>query len=227
MTSDRFFIVYQKGKCHRQVIGKHKISETPNTIALFLNLPEPERYTGHSFRRSAATILSNSGANLVAVKSLGGWKSDSVAQGYIDNSVKMKRKIFNDITGIVEPNAATGSVNGTSKVGFDKPCCSTDQAACSTSNASSIKNESTRSSIAPKKMFVQQPCTENELENDSNENVLNKRMKMSKDVSSVCENEALNEIDLNSSYVKFHNCQINQLTINNSTCSNKSKKGTN
>ena len=111
------------------MIGKNKISETPNTIALYLNLPDPQKYTGHSFRSSGATILSNSGANLVAVKSLG-WKSDSVVQGYIDNSVKMKRKIFDDITSVAASNTTTSM---TSKLAFDKPSSSTAQQIPSTS----------------------------------------------------------------------------------------------
>ena len=92
--SDRFFIVYKKGKCSRNVIGKNKISDVPKSIASYLNLDDVELYTGHSFRRTEATLLSNSGANLVDVKSLGGWKSDAVVQGYIDNTLANKRKTF-------------------------------------------------------------------------------------------------------------------------------------
>ncbi|KAK9696285.1 hypothetical protein QE152_g32010 [Popillia japonica] len=47
-------------------------------------------YTGHCFRRSAATMLANFGADLVTVKRLGCWKSSSVAETYIEESVGSK-----------------------------------------------------------------------------------------------------------------------------------------
>ena len=97
LETQRFFLTYQKGKCIRHVMGKNKISEIPKVIALYLNLDDADCYTGHCFRRTGATLLSNSGANLVDVKSLGGWRSDAVVQGYIENSLANKRKIFNGI----------------------------------------------------------------------------------------------------------------------------------
>ena len=80
--TDRFFIQYHNGKCQRQVIGRNKIGETPQSIALYLNLPDPKLYTGHCFRRTGATLLSDSGANITMLKQLGGWKSTNIAQGY-------------------------------------------------------------------------------------------------------------------------------------------------
>jgi integrase len=35
-------------------------------IANYLKLPEAENYTGHSFRRSSATILVDAGADIIA-----------------------------------------------------------------------------------------------------------------------------------------------------------------
>lgn len=96
--TDRFFIQYLNGKCHRQVMGKNKIGSVPSTIASFLQLENSSRYTGHCFRRTAATLLSNSGANMAMLKQLGGWRSDSVASGYIANSMKTKTLIYQGIT---------------------------------------------------------------------------------------------------------------------------------
>lgn len=79
--TDRFFIKYYKGKCQRQVIGKNKIRQTPQIIASYLGLENPKKYTGHCFRRTSATLLSNSGASTTMLKQLGGWKSLTVAQG--------------------------------------------------------------------------------------------------------------------------------------------------
>lgn len=94
---DRFFILYDKGICKRQPIGKNTITEVPKKIAEFLKLPDTSNYTGHCFRRTSATLLANSGANLTTLKQHGGWRSSTVAEGYIENSLCNKTKIFNQI----------------------------------------------------------------------------------------------------------------------------------
>lgn len=96
-SPDRFFVNYAKGKCTRQVIGKNKIGETPQAIALFLGLPDPKTYTGHCFRRTSATLLCDSGASVQNLKQLGGWRSETVALGYVENSMHGKQKLFNGI----------------------------------------------------------------------------------------------------------------------------------
>lgn len=45
-TITRFFLNYRNGKCTNQIIGKNVFSQTPKKIATYLNLPDPERYTG-------------------------------------------------------------------------------------------------------------------------------------------------------------------------------------
>lgn len=95
--TDRFLIQYSNGKCTRQVLGKNKIGSTPSVIATFLKLENPSRFTGHCFRRTSATLLSNSGANMTMIKQLGGWKSDSVAAGYVADSIRTKDLIFQGI----------------------------------------------------------------------------------------------------------------------------------
>ncbi|KAJ8976466.1 hypothetical protein NQ317_012416, partial [Molorchus minor] len=52
-----FFLNYQKGKCTIQRIGVHKFGAMGRQIAKFLKLPEPELYTGHSFRRSSSILM--------------------------------------------------------------------------------------------------------------------------------------------------------------------------
>ena len=104
--TERFFIYYLNGKCHHQVIGKNKIGFTPSIIASFLGLENSSKYTGHCFRRTSATLLSNSGANMALVKQLGGWRSDAVANGYIADSMKSKNLIYN---GIIHENQSTNN----------------------------------------------------------------------------------------------------------------------
>ncbi|KAJ6642529.1 Prolyl 4-hydroxylase subunit alpha-1, partial [Pseudolycoriella hygida] len=67
-TTDRFFINYRNEKCTVQVIGKHKFYQMPHRIAEFLNLPDLDLYTGHSFRRSSTSLYANTGAIIEAVK---------------------------------------------------------------------------------------------------------------------------------------------------------------
>lgn len=79
----RFFINYQNGKCTQQPIGVNKFASMPKTIAIALNLENPELYTGHCFRRTSATLLVEGGADILTLKRHGGWKSTSVAEGYV------------------------------------------------------------------------------------------------------------------------------------------------
>ena len=95
--SDRFFLRYQMGKCTCQVIGIHKLESIPREIASYLNLETVEEYTCHAFRRTSATVLADAGADNLALKRHGGWKSDAVVQGYIEESVEKKTATANII----------------------------------------------------------------------------------------------------------------------------------
>lgn len=83
----------------------------PQQIARYLKLPNPESFTGHSFRRSAATLIADYGANITTLKRLGGWRSTSVAEGYIEESVQNKAKISNIIQSAIPlPSSSTSYV---------------------------------------------------------------------------------------------------------------------
>lgn len=90
LDTNQFFINYQKGKCTKQVVGINKIGNVPKQIAQYLNLPNPNLYTGHCLRRTSATILIDAGGDLFALKRHGGWKSSTTAEGYVDNSLNNK-----------------------------------------------------------------------------------------------------------------------------------------
>lgn len=50
-------------------------------------------FVGHSFRRTSATLASEAPrVQLLDIKDLGGWTSDTVAQGYLNESVRRKQK---------------------------------------------------------------------------------------------------------------------------------------
>lgn len=98
-THGRFFVQYRRGICTTQCVGINSFGKMPSEIAAYLKLKDPTQYTGHSFRRSSATILADSGAGIINVKRLGGWKSTTVAESYIDDSTNHKKKMSNNILG--------------------------------------------------------------------------------------------------------------------------------
>lgn len=103
-ATDRFFLRYHKGKCFRQPMGPNKIGSLPRDIATFLKLTSPEQYTGHCFRRTSATLLVDSGADLTTLKRHGGWKSNTVAEGYLEDSIENKSKICKGIVSSITLN---------------------------------------------------------------------------------------------------------------------------
>ena len=97
--SPRFFFKYHDGKVACQNVGINTIGKVPEDIAKFLNLENPEQYTGHSFRRSSALWLADSGADKDTIMRHGGWKSSTVAEGYIETSVESKKWIAEKLSG--------------------------------------------------------------------------------------------------------------------------------
>lgn len=81
MNERRFFLKYVNGKCHRSVMGVHKIGDVPRQVASYLKLPDWEEYTGHCLRRTSATLL---------------------ADGYVDEPLSNRKEIA---TEIVLPNS--------------------------------------------------------------------------------------------------------------------------
>lgn len=49
VSTNRYFLNYVNGKCTAQVIGKNKFCKMPSQIARFLNLDDPDSYTGNIF----------------------------------------------------------------------------------------------------------------------------------------------------------------------------------
>nr|XP_015837108.1 PREDICTED: uncharacterized protein LOC107398237 [Tribolium castaneum] len=59
ISHKRLFLNYKNKKCTVQPVGYNTFSNIPQKIAEFLKLPNDIEYTGHSFRRSSATLLAN------------------------------------------------------------------------------------------------------------------------------------------------------------------------
>ncbi|XP_029171249.1 uncharacterized protein LOC114940677 [Nylanderia fulva] len=90
IQTSRFFLNYQNGKCTQQPIGINKFGRMPKIIAKYLKLPDPDSYTSHTFRRTSATLLADSGVDILTLKRHGGWKSNTVAEGCVENSINNK-----------------------------------------------------------------------------------------------------------------------------------------
>jgi hypothetical protein len=113
----RFFVFYRNNKCSTNPVGINTFAKIPCTVAQFLKLDQPQLYTGHSLRRSSASILSDSGADFAAIKRLGGWKSTSVAEAYIEDSIQNKVNIAKQLFCTNEKTSsskAPGDINITS-----------------------------------------------------------------------------------------------------------------
>ena len=113
----------------------------PKQIATFLKLPHTKLYSGHCFRRTSATILIDAGGDITALKRDGGWKSTSVAEGYIDNSLKNKMDTASKISSSVIPNCNI----------TPQPSSSGSATACNTHvlNSSTLFQTQTQTNLQP------------------------------------------------------------------------------
>lgn len=119
--SDTLFLQWRYGKMTRQPFGHNSIAQFPQKIAKYLKLGEAETFTGHCFRRTSATLLANTGADILQLKRLGGWKSNTVAEGYVESSMTGQIKISELLS--AKPEQGTSSA-GASRLPRS-PCSST------------------------------------------------------------------------------------------------------
>lgn len=122
----RLFVYYKNGRCTTQPVGIHSFGNIACKIAEFLKLPHPKEYTGHCLRRSSATLLAEGGGSITNLKRHGGWKSTSVAEGYVENSLKNKLYIASQIE------------NGRNEINISKTSTSTDTSNTSFNTANSV-----------------------------------------------------------------------------------------
>lgn len=116
IQTNRFFINYQHRKCTIQAIGINKFRKNPQRIAEYLKLESPESYTGHSFRRTSATVLVDAGADITALKRHGGWRSNSVAEGYINDSIANKNNTARKIATAIGFSNTEQEINNSTPV---------------------------------------------------------------------------------------------------------------
>ncbi|XP_011301804.1 uncharacterized protein [Fopius arisanus] len=108
----RFFLNYRGGKCVNQVIGLHKFGGMPKLIASYLNAPDPDGYTGHSFRRTSASLLAESGADYRSLQRHAGWNS-KIARDLMEekkrNQVRLAKQITESV--FLKPSTSTSNDN--------------------------------------------------------------------------------------------------------------------
>lgn len=119
--TNKFFLRYAKGKCTQQSIGINKFATMPKDIAEYLKLPDANEFTGHSFRRTSATLLIDVGAHLTTLKQHRKLKSSSVAFGCIHDSTNNKKGSCDKITiGMnIQKRAKTTNVDTGAKPGMN------------------------------------------------------------------------------------------------------------
>lgn len=93
-------------RCINQVIGLNKIGSMPKELAKWLGLPNSNEYTEHSFRRTSTTLLFNAGASMRTLMNHGRWTSPKVAEGCIADPINNKRKIYRQVTNMIDRNPA-------------------------------------------------------------------------------------------------------------------------
>lgn len=112
--TDRLFLQWRSGKCVNQVMGKHSIANIPKEVAKYLNLPEPLKFTGHSFRRTSASVAVDEGLTMDEIKRIGPWESTKVAEKYVQASLARKRKVAKMFSNAINlPSSSTIGVAGT------------------------------------------------------------------------------------------------------------------
>jgi integrase len=76
-----------------QHIGVNTYAKYASIIATWLQLPNPENYKSHGFRRCLATWLAEAGVSMPLIKIAGNWRSSTAAETYVSKSIRTKRSI--------------------------------------------------------------------------------------------------------------------------------------
>lgn len=88
-TTGRVFVQFKNQKFHPKCpIGHNSVGDVGKKVASWIGLENPERYTGHCWRRTAATVFADGGGSNAQMKRKFGWASETTATEYIDNSKK-------------------------------------------------------------------------------------------------------------------------------------------
>jgi len=82
----------QRERMNVNACGDSVFDSVCSKMATLLKLPNPEKYHSHSMRRTGASLLAMNGGSEQQIKSMGNWKSSTVANRYIDTSALSMQK---------------------------------------------------------------------------------------------------------------------------------------
>ena len=121
--SGRMFKTYRERKdgtwyYTKQPMGIHTLRKISCHVAGFLQLPEPEMYTGHYLRRSAANKLAEANVSSVAMKQHFNWTSENTARKYLENTDASKLEMSKRMAG----GSGSGTENISSKNIYFENC---------------------------------------------------------------------------------------------------------
>ena len=77
--------------------GINTIGRVASDIAKFFNLKDPDSYTGHASRRTSDTLLADIGAEILSLKRHSGWETSSIAEIYVEDSIRNEIEFFEKI----------------------------------------------------------------------------------------------------------------------------------
>jgi len=98
-------------RCNR---GKNWVAKSPQRIAEYLRLSNPSEFRGHSFRRTAATLMADAGASLPQMQRMFRWRSESMAKVYVDSSDHARSqdsRMIQGATTTISTNVSAGFKN--------------------------------------------------------------------------------------------------------------------
>ncbi|KAJ8668744.1 hypothetical protein QAD02_000003 [Eretmocerus hayati] len=148
INNKRFFLTFRHGSFINEAAVERTIASVPRRVAEFLGLPEPERYTSHSIRRSSATAYAETGCNEIELMRHGRWRNIKCASGYVEDTKYTKHKVSHIIsTTILAPQHQTSIV----QYNFQNPPPFMNQRAITPGGNAAVisSNHSTHSTLRP------------------------------------------------------------------------------
>lgn len=93
VTNQPFFRRVGTEECFvKTACGVAALGSFAKRIAIFLGKKNPESYTGHCFRRSAATNLAENGATVELMNKMGRWTANGMADHYTKNTEMIRKE---------------------------------------------------------------------------------------------------------------------------------------
>ncbi len=94
-----------------QMMGRSMNLNVPREVAILLNLPNPENFTFHSYRRTSATNTADAWATTEQMVDLFGWKNGTMCQEYISTSKPAILGMAKKLAGPGKKTKAQGDTN--------------------------------------------------------------------------------------------------------------------